>query len=318
MSDEITSAVLKSDTSEVTVLSMGCAIQSWLVDGQPVVLGYDNPEVYRENPYCMNIIVGRVANRTANSRFELGGTVWKLPSNDGPHHLHGGAKGLGWQNWDLQQLSDSAAILRLHSADLDQGYPGAVDFEVRLTLDGSALTWEMSAIPDRETPINLAQHVYFNLDGRADLNRHRFRINASKITPTGADLIPTGTIEDVDGTRFDFRALAGLAEKDPDGLGYDLNYVIDDTNGPKARVVAENGMEMRLWTDQPGLQFYTGVHLNRFGSPSHAASHGPSSGFCLEAQAFPNVVNEPSFGSILCSPDQPYFQLTTIDIRKPR
>ncbi|WP_299921709.1 aldose epimerase family protein [uncultured Pelagimonas sp.] len=314
MTDKIQTAVLENEIARITVLSIGCSIQDWRVHGRPVVLGYADVEAYRTNPCVMGSIVGRIANRTAGASFELDGKRWPLPANDGPNHIHGGPGGLAWQNWTLHQNSATSVALTLRSEHLDQGYPGCVDFEVQLTLDGTALTWVMTGKPDRETPINLAQHVYFNLAGTGNVLDHKVQIGANYVTPTDQALIPTGEKLQVGNSRFDFRHVQTLSEADPENLGYDLNFVLDKSNSPSAQVSSPDGMTLKLWTDQPGLQFYTAKHLSRRGVPIQGANHDPDCGFCLEAQSFPNSINQPGFGSIVYSPDNPYLQRTTIEI----
>ncbi|WP_417207769.1 aldose epimerase family protein [Antarctobacter sp.] len=314
MTDQISSHVLRDGDSRVTVLSMGCAVQDWQVGGRRVVLGYDDPESYRENPKSMGIVVGRVANRTAQGRFTLDGENWQLPVGHDGHHLHGGPRGLGWRNWHMIPEGDRAVRLTLQSPHLDQGYPGAVDFEVRLSLDGAALTWDMTAVSDRVTPVNLAQHLYFNLAGAGTVRDHSLRLNASHYTPTGPDLIPTGERLHVGGTRFDFRKARRIDKADPEGTGYDLNFALDDGAGPAAELLAPDGMRLRLWTDRPGVQVYTANTLTPYANPWPGVDHGAFGGICLEAQDFPNVLNTPGFGSILVSPDAPYRQVTTIEI----
>lgn len=315
MSDLIKHHVLKDAGTEITVLSMGAAVKEWRVDGQNCVLGFADPESYRHNAHFLGAVVGRVANRTSQSSFELDGTRWPLAPNDGPHHLHGGPGGLSQINWDLDAVSDRDVILRHTSPHLDQGYPGEARIEVRMTLKEGALTWDMRVEVDRITPINLAQHLYFNLTGGAHIRDHSLQISAQSITPTGADLIPTGDISPVDGTRFDFRTPQILSEIDPNRAGYDLNFALEKTSGPNVVLRAPNGKELRLWTDRPGLQFYSGTGLSAQAPPSGVAQT-PFAGLCLEAQDFPDALHQPNFGSILCRPDAPYHQRTTIDIRQ--
>lgn len=313
--DPIQQIFLRDGETEITLLSVGCAVQDWRVAGQRVVLGYSDPEAYRLNPKSMGIVVGRVANRTAGARFDLDGSTWDLPANNGAHHLHGGPRGLGWQTWQVTQENDRAVRFGLVSPHLDQGYPGEVRFSVRMSLQDNTLTWEMEAVPDRVTPVNLAQHVYFNLAGSGSVRGHRLQIAASQCTPTGPDLIPTGQLLPVQGTRFDFRTPHQIDTADPDCLGYDLNYALDAPGGgtPQVRAQAQ-GLELSLTTDQPGLQLYTGNTLAQAAPPHPGQSHDAFGGLCLEAQAFPNALNQPGFGSILCAPDKPYRQVTRVRI----
>ncbi|MFW2543196.1 aldose epimerase family protein [Primorskyibacter sp. 2E107] len=316
MSDTIQTHTLRDGETEVTVLSMGCVIQDWTVGGRRVILGYQDIEDYRGNPASMAITVGRVANRTAQCQFEMDGETYTLASRGGPHHLHGGPGGIGWRNWTMEPQGETAVRLTLHSPDGDQGYPGAVDFEVMLTLDGPALTWEMTATPDRKTPINMAQHVYFNLAGEGTIREHSVRLNASHVTPTDETLIPTGEIMPVDGTRYDFREPRVLSEIDPEGQGYDWNFALDGGDVPQVEIASPDGMRLTLWTNRKGLQFYTGGFLTSHGTRHAGVRHGPFAGFCIEAQDFPNTLNTPAFGSIFCTPDSPYHQRTTIRIAR--
>ncbi|MFZ7091166.1 aldose epimerase family protein [Primorskyibacter sp. 2E233] len=316
MNDTIQTHTLRDGNTEITILSIGCALQDWRVGGRRVVLGYEDIEDYRVNPSSMGLVVGRVANRTANSQFEMDGEIWKLPSKNGRHHLHGGPGGIGWQNWQMEPQGDRAVTLRLHSPHLDQGYPGAVNFEVKLTLDGPALTWDMTGTPDRKTPINLAQHVYFNLAGQGTIRDHSFRLAASHYTPTDAELIPTGEILPVEDTRYDLRQPRVLKEVDPNREGYDLNFSLDVGDGPKVEVSEPSGMKLTLWTNRKGMQLYTSNMLKSFGTPHPEVAHGPFAGFCIEAQDFPNTLNTPAFGEIFCTPEVPYRQRTTIRIAK--
>lgn len=310
----IRSHILRDDVAEITVLSMGGAVQNWVVGGRSVVLGYQDAEAYRSNPMSMGIIVGRVANRISNAAFEMNGTRYDLATKDPAFQLHGGPGGIGWQNWDMTPEGDRSVLLTLQSPDGDQGFPGAVDFEVRMTLEGGALTWEMRATPDQKTPINLAQHLYFNLGTSPTIRDHRFCFDAPKYTPNTPALIPTGEILPVQGTRYDFRSPQTLTDQDPAEKGYDLNLVLGKVDGPKADVTAPDGMRLQLWTNRPGLQFYTSNTLETAATPLLGQVHERFGGFCIEAQDFPNALNTPGFGSILYTPDAPYKQVTTIKI----
>ena len=312
--DPIQSHVLRDGAVEITVLSLGCAMQDWRVNGVPVVLGYAEPEAYRTTNMAMGAVCGRVVNRIRDARFTLDGQVWNLDVNAPPHHIHGGAGGFGLVNWTMRPEGDRAVRLRLQSPHLDQGYPGAVDAAVRLSLDGYRLRYQMTVRPDRPTPINLAQHLYFNLMGRGDVRDHVLRLAASRFTPNSDEIIPIGEICDVTGTRWDFRAPARLADADPDGEGWDGNVILDKAPGPQAEVTAPNGMRLRMWTDQRGIQLYTSGNLRHHAAPNDSAAHLPFGGLCLEAQNLPGALEHPQFGSILCDPDHPYVQTLDVEI----
>lgn len=308
--------VLRSGDVEISVLSIGCAIQDWVVGGRRMVLGYADLEDYRTNPVSMGVVVGRVVNRIDKARFVLDGTDYVLPANSGENHIHGGPTGLGWRHWDMRPEGDKAVELTLHSPHMDGGYPGAVDFRVRLELDGAALTWDMTAQPDRPTYVNLAQHLYFNLSGTGKVRDHSLRLAADQCTLTRDDGVPTGEILDVAGTCYDFREARRIDAADPDAHGYDLNFVLSDVPDAQAEVAAPDGTRLRLWTDRPGLQVYTSNTLRHFGTPHAGQTHGQFDAICLEAQDFPNAMNQTGFGSVLCAPDAPYRQRTTIEITR--
>ncbi len=303
----------------VTLLSHGCTVQSWMVGDVPVVLGYADADAYRDAPTFMGAVVGRVANRIAQGRFVLDGAAWALPCNDGAHHLHGGPGGYWARDWEIVAATPQAVQLRLHDAHLDQGYPGAVDVTVTLRLRDHCLSWEMCATPDRPTPVNMAQHVYFNLAGAGDIRDHALQLAAAQVTPVDAALIPDGPPCPVAGTRDDFRTPRRLRDADPDGAGHDINFVLDraaDT-APQAVLRAPSGMALSLWTDQPGLQLYTGAGLRAHAPPAPGPAHGPFAGLCLEAQGFPDAVNRPDFPSVIATPARPRRQRTAIAIRPP-
>ena len=171
--------LLESDGSSVSVLSFGAITKNWTVKfgskSVPIVLGFDSLDAYRADKNFVGIIAGRVANRTQNGRFKLGTIEYQLPINDYPNHLHGGSFGFGKKNWELEFDSKNCAV-QLHrvSTHLEQGYPGVVDVTVVVKLDKNTVTYEMSAIPDRPTPINLAQHNYYNLMGKGNIWSHYF------------------------------------------------------------------------------------------------------------------------------------------------
>ncbi len=300
----------------MTILNLGCITQEWRVplgDQQvSAVLGYANAEDYRHNPAFMGAIVGRVANRIRDAAFQLDGQSYALSANEGAHMLHGGPLGLSQRFWDMEADAGSV-LLRLRSEDGDQGFPGTVDFEVRISLNGDRLTYDMTAAVDRPTPIALAQHNYYALGASQGMQGASLQINADHTTPTDADMIPNGDITPVSGTRFDFAASRSLHDADPDGQGYDQNYVLN-AGTPAARIQTSNGLCLELETDQPGLQLYSAQHLSRVHAPLPGQEHGPYAGLCLEPQTFPNAINTASFGNIITTPDAPYHQRLSVRI----
>ena len=309
--------VLESADAAVAIISYGCTVRDWRVDGArgslPVVLGFPRFEDYALHARAHGAVCGRVANRTANGRFTVDGVSYELTRNDGAHHLHGGAVGLQRRVWDMEADSSADAVqLSYASPDGEEGYPGALDFTVVYRLEGPRLVCEMTGRPDRPTPIALAQHSYYNLGGGGDVRDHVLWIDAPEFTPTDADLIPLGTISPVAGTRLDFTEQRSLSEADPEGSGYDNNLVLApgrDTEKPAVRVSCpRTGLALELWTDEPGLQLYDGAGVTIPVKGLGGARYGSFAGLCLEAQHFPDSLHNSEWPSIIRSPGMSYFQ----------
>lgn len=318
---EVTEAVLQSASARVSILNFGCIMRDWRVAGRDhaVILGFDRFDDYLTHARSHGVIAGRVANRTAFGRFSLNGTDYQLPANNGPHHLHGGPVGLQRRVWDMETDSAAQAVrLTYSSPDGEAGYPGNVDFRIDFALDGARLTIDMAAMPDRPTPINLAQHNYYNLNGRGDVRGHWMHIAADQYTPVDDGLIPTGALASVAGTQLDFRSPARIGDVDPGRIGFDTNLVLRpdrDRAEPSASVWSdESGLKLRVWTDEPGLQLFNGPKMT-IGTPGlDGTTYGPFGGLCLEAQHWPDALNKPHFPSIIRSPGAPYRQRLMLDI----
>ncbi|GKV08685.1 hypothetical protein SLEP1_g20284 [Rubroshorea leprosula] len=288
--------------------------------GKPgdVVLGYDSVKDYTNDTVYFGAIVGRVANRIAGAQFTLNGTHYKLVANEGKNILHGGPKGFSDVIWNVKKYKNkghaSSIVFSYHSYDGEEGFPGGVKVSVAYTLLGEKqLSVNMKAKAlKKATPVNLAQHSYWNLGGHnsGDILSEEVQIFASSYTPVDSSLIPTGKIESVKGTPYDFlnsHTIKSTINKLPNG--YDINYVLDGTPGKlrKAAVVKDkkSGRVMKLYTNQPGVQFYTGNYLkdvkgkDGFVYQAHA-------GLCSETQGFPDSVNHPNFPSQIVNPGQTY------------
>ena len=275
-----------------------------------VTLAFDNVADYEKPGPYFGAIVGRYANRIANGSFKLDGKEYHVPQNDGPNALHGGNKGFDKRVWDAKQSSDaSGQHLHLHylSKDGEEGFPGNLNVDVTYTLNGkNELELHYVATTDKDTVLNLSNHTYFNLKGQGQGNilDHKIMINADRFTPVDATLIPTGVLQPVEGTPFDFRKLTVIGARIDDdneqlklAHGYDHNWVLN--GGGKVRLAAKvveptTGRVLEVLTDQPGLQFYTGNFLN--GSAKGKGSvYNKRDGFCLETQHFPDSPNHPNF-----------------------
>ena len=290
-----------------------------------VVLGYDTIAEYVNGSSYFGALVGRVANRVAKARFVLDGKVYHLYANDGKNALHGGHRGFSKVIWTVKEYvsgGDSPHItLYYHSFDGEQGFPGALDVYVTYELSSPyVLSVRMNATAlDKATPVNLAQHTYWNLggEGSGDVLGNTVQLFASRYTPVDATLIPTGQLAPVAGTPYDLRAptavrehlrqVVGGSSNGSTIYGYDINYVVDGDARALRKVAAvrdgASGRALELWADQPGVQFYTGNFLQDVKGKGGSV-YGQYGALCLETQGFPDAVNHPDFPSQIVRPGQ--------------
>jgi aldose 1-epimerase len=302
-----------SNGLSLQVITYGAIITSLRVpdrDGklEDVVLGFDDVQAYAAGSPYFGAIVGRVANRIRGASFELDGQRHTLAANNGKHHLHGGKRGFDKLVWSAEPASDpSRASVRLSlvSKDGDEGYPGNLTASVTYTLtSANELDVDMRATTDRATLVNLAQHSYFNLGGAGsgNVSEQELTLFADEYTP-GDPQIPSGRVLSVQGTPLDFtrpKAIGqDLAAAGLEPSGYDHNFVVrGDPHAmrPVARVYdPESGRVLTLDADQPGVQLYTGNHLDGRLKGKGAQVYPQHAGFCLETQVFPDAVNVPAW-----------------------
>ena len=313
---------------EVRAASYGGIIVSLLVpdrDGRRVdlVLGHDSLEEYIRDSSYVGAIVGRCANRIANARFTVDGQTYRLTANDGPNHLHGGRTGFDrvvWRAAPFRAHQAAGVALSYTSPEGEEGYPGNLDARVTYTLTHrNELMVEFRATTDRTSPVNLTQHTYFNLggDGAGDILGHLLQINADLMTPVDEHLIPTGALAPVAGGPFDFRSLTPIGarittddEQLRRGRGYDHNFVLNQTGAGlvhAAQVVEPtSGRTLDVHTTEPGLQLYSGNHLDGSLIGKAGRAYGHRTGLCLETQHYPNSPNQPGFPSTLLRPGAQY------------
>jgi aldose 1-epimerase len=318
---------------EVKITNYGGTIESIKVPDRnhqfdDVVLGFDSVEGYQapKSTAFFGALVGRYGNRIAKGQFQLKGVMSQVPVNNGPNSLHGGLKGFDKRVWDAKPMETvDGPALELHyiSKDGEEGYPGTLDVTVRYTLDKKdGLHIDYSATTDKETVLNLTNHSYFNLSGAGNpsILKEKLMIDADNYTPTDEGQIPVGKITPVAGTPFDFRHATTIGDRiDQEneqlkfGGGYDHNWVLNHKGDLKvvaARVEdPASGRVLEVYTDQPGIQFYTANNLD--GSITGIGGVYPRrSALCLETQHYPDSPNHPNFPSTVLEPGDKFHSTT--------
>jgi aldose 1-epimerase len=313
------------------VLTYGATLQSLVVPdrhGRPgdIVLGHDTAAEYEAVQDFLGVTVGRYANRIAGGRFTIDGRTYQLPQNNGENSLHGGGQGFDRVNWRVRSVQSgprASVVLEHVSPDGDAGYPGEVRTTVTYEMDAQgALTIVFGATTTKPTILNMTNHALFNLSGDCSPGgalQARLTMPASRYTPVGETLIPTGELRSVDRTLFDFRggrmmdeALRfGRDEQIRIGRGYDHNFVLDKGQTVQPELAARvedpaSGRVLEILTTDPGVQLYTGNFLDGTNTGKNGCLYRMGDGFALEPQKFPDTPNQPQFGSARVDPGQPY------------
>lgn len=312
------------------VINYGAALQSVVLPDrsgkrEDVALGYATLEGYLAKPEYFGATVGRFANRLASGRFTLDGKQYQTPRNNNGNALHGGERGFDKVLWEIigtGQGNEASVTLRYVSPDGDQGYPGTLTAVAKYSLKGSELVIEYQATTDRPTIVNITNHAYWNLAGEGSAQGamgHVLTIPAEGYTPVDAGLIPTGEVRSVAGTVFDFRKPMAIGARvrsgdDPQiviGRGYDHNFVIAREVAPEPRLLARveeptSGRGFELWSNQPGLQFYSGNFLDATVIGKSRRAYRQGDAIALEPQIFPDTPNRPAFGSARLAPGDTY------------
>ena len=288
-----------------------------------IVLGYDKVEDYvKETPY-LGATIGRYGNRIAKGKFILNGTEYSLATNNDPNHLHGGVKGFDKVMWNLepfQKENELGLLMKYISKDGEEGYPGNLDVTVTYTLnDNNELRIDYLATTDKPTICNLTNHSYFNLKdaGVSTILDHELQIFADKYTPIDPTSIPLGELAPVEGTPFDFRETKTIGrdinldnEQLKNGIGYDHNFVLNGNMGEMrlaAKVVEHTtGRVMEIFTEEPGVQFYSGNFLDGTLIGKNGVAYKHRNGFCLETQHYPDSPNQPDWPTTILNPGETY------------
>lgn len=316
---------IRSAQLEVDICSLGAALVAvrlkvkgeWL----DVVLGYESLERYTNGGKPnFGTAVGRCANRIAGATFELDGQRFELDKNNGEHHLHGGTKGFYSQVCDVMSASENKVVLGLTEADGAMGYPGKVDVTVSYEVREGELHFNYEGVTDKPTLFSMTNHAYWNLKGHSAGNvlDHTLMVPASRTTATDDSLAITGELPEVAGTALDLRKARNLQEAVDEGGPIDRNYCLDksDEAGSEeilaARLVSPNGVAMEVWTDQPGLQVFTGSNIATAGPASWWHGKGCEwkqfGAICLEPQLWPDGVHQSKFRSPVLRPGETYRQ----------
>lgn len=295
----------------VTVSDYGATLVSLLVPDsggnlRDVVLGYDDVSGYESGGAFFGAIVGRNANRIKNASFKLNGNTYTLDKNDNENNLHSGNDFYCKRLWKAEAADEMQTVFSLLSPDGDQGYPGELCIRVTYSLtDENELYIQYEAKAQEDTIVNLTNHSYFNLDGHdsGDVLRQKAWIDAAFFTRADAESIPTGELLPVINTPMDFTSPKAIGQEIADsyeavklGNGYDHNWVLNGTGKRKAAALSscESGITMEVWTDLPGIQFYTGNFIERE-MGKNSCVYQKRQGVCFETQYFPDAVNQPSF-----------------------
>lgn len=292
-----------------------------------VVLGYASVEPYEENAPGFGAVVGRHANRIGGASFELNGKTYELAKNDnGKNNLHSNPASYIkriWKQEDVESELGDSVLLTLFSPDGDQGYPGNLQASIQYILtDDNRLILEYHAASDEDTIVNMTNHSYFNLSGHASgsILNHKVWIDSDEFTPSDAELIPTGVIAPVAGTPMDFNTMKTIgqdidADYEPLNFagGYDHNYVLK-TNG-EVKLIAKledeaSGRGMKVYTDLPGVQFYTGNFIEKEDNCKDGTVYDKRHGVCFESQYYPDGIHHKNFPSPVLKAGEEYHTTT--------
>lgn len=318
---------IKNDSTEVALTNYGGRIVGlWVPDRSgkmtDVVVGMKNLEGFiNSNERYFGATIGRVGNRIARGKFKLNGKEYNLPTNNNGNTLHGGNQGFQDVVWDAEQPDEKTLVLRYKSPDGEEGFPGNLDVKVTYSVTKNrGIKMEYEATTDKATPVNLTNHAFFNLNGEGSgtILDHQVQLYANQFTPVDEGLIPTGEFKDVEGTPFDFREVHTIGERIEseneqlkNGVGYDHNFVLNGTKedgmNKAATVIGDkSGIKMEIFTEEPGIQFYSGNFMQSKNTFKSGAKDDYRTAFALETQHFPDAPNQPEFPSIILEPGDTY------------
>ena len=316
---------LSNGVAEVSIITYGGAIQSIKVPDKSgnlvdVCCGYDTLKEYQNRSGYLGALIGRFGNRIRAGKFTVNGVEYSVPCNEAKGSLHGGPKGLDKKIWDAKIIGDEL-VLTCSSPDGEMGYPGKMDVTVKYSFNAdNELKLDYYAVCDKDCPINLTNHCYFNLHGQGagTITDTVLTLNADYITPVDPASLPDGRFMVVAGTPFDFRTPKEIGrdinadfEQIKFGKGYDHNYVLNIKGFAKFATAVSNrtGIKMDCYTDQPGVQFYSGNFMNNVAGKG-GKIYNRRDAFCLETQNYPNAVNCPEYPNSILKVGEEYKTVT--------
>ncbi|MDR1836369.1 MAG: galactose mutarotase [Treponema sp.] len=282
-----------------------------------ILLGYSGLDGYLDNTKYIGVTVGRFANRIKDAAFSMDGKTYRLEANDGNNTLHSGKRGFDKLLWKSEAYEENGGVyvrFELESPDGDGGFPGKLKVVVSYGLTKSnEIIADYQAKASEPCPVNLSNHAYFNLagEGKGSILSHEIVLHSSSYVEVDAGCIPTGALVPVKGTSFDFNSRKRIDANFGAISGYDHCFVVDGEPG-KLRPCAEvyekkSGRSMKVSTTQPGVQFYTGNHLDNVAG-KHGSCYVKHTGFCLETQHFPDTPNQSSFPPCIAGPGKNYHE----------
>ena len=297
---------LRSGRMALRLVSRGAATQGWWLDDVPLILGYEAAQDYVSDPFYLGAIAGPVANRIGGARYNYEGQEVALVPNEGENLLHSGGLGLSNRDWTIEPGTGSETAHLSCAVDAgSDGFPGSACFDLHVTLGDNRLTYQMTAHVDCARPISLAQHNYYTL-GASSGKDLQLQVSADRVLGLSSEMVADGSLEVLFEQGLDFHEPRPL--HDVTG-GIDRFFVRSDApdlDHPIATLMAPSGLKMRVYSDQPGAQVYTGHGLS---SP-----FVPWAGVCIEPSGYPNAVNQPGFPSMMCTPDKPYSQTLILEL----
>lgn len=296
---------LETDTIRATFSTLGARLVALDFAGADVVMGGGTEADILAGDWTTGAVAGRIAGRIAQGRITIDGTDYPLAKNFGEHQLHGGPDNFSIRHWKAEQ-ADKQIQFSLHSPDGDQGYPGALDVTATYAVDGNTLSLDFAARSTKPTVINLTNHAYWNLSGgETGAFGHEMQIDGSRYLPLSDELLPSGEMRDVTGSRWDFRQLR------PVGGIYDNCWVLDGPRGQLKHGLTlrdpGSGRRMEVWTTEAGMQMYTAAHWDG----AFPGKRGPLQQYgaiAIEPQNLPDAPNHANFPSPLLRPGEVYRQ----------